>query len=150
MLNERMNPEDLTPALFPDGAVVVLEVKEAKLDLEPDEATGQPKNLITFMLATCNEERTTKGTKLPQGYPVTHWISLNTMSKDKPGKPARDIKELVRRNIAQWIAACGMPLPAPLGDVQQYVGKRVNAVMALRQDDRGPSNRIARFIAPAA
>ena len=143
MLNQPLTENDLEASLFPDGAIVVFEVKKATLDQTPDEETGVPRNLMIFELATANEENTSKGTKFQVGYPFTYYISLNTTSKK-----GRDIEELVRRNLANFRKAATGSV-GPFGMPEQYVGRRLTAVMAIEVNERGRQNRIQKFVNPA-
>lgn len=146
MLNESVGADALEPTLFPEGATVVFDVTKAELDTTMDESTGEAKAQVVISLATCNEEKTTKGSNFPRGYPFTYYLSLKT--KSRKGK---DIADLVRQRVAEWIKATGGTLPAPLGDPANYVGKRVTAVMSIDAGDGTfrKQNRIQKFINPA-
>lgn len=141
LLNQNLSAEDLEPSLFPDGAQVLFEVKKAEIVVKTDPTTGATRTQIVFDLATMNPEDSSKGTKLPAGYPFTYRINMQTTSK-----AGNDIGHLVKRNLAEFRKAATGEFGA-FGDPSNYVGRRLVAVMEVEETAQyGKQNRIDKFV----
>lgn len=145
IISRPLTEEDLKPSLFIDGSVVLFEVAKGELVQDVDEITGENKAHLDFTLVTCNETPNNRGKSFPVGYPYHHRIHLRTTSKK-----GKDITEMVTRRLAEWRAGCGLPLNQSFGQPEDYVGKRVTALMRIKSDEQyGQQNEIKKFVPPS-